>query len=42
MKLNEERFQKERKADLQRLKDIRYWARKATLGTEESKEAPQK
>lgn len=29
-------------ADLQRLKDIRYWVRKATPGTEESKEAPQK
>ena len=28
--------------DLQRLKDIRYWVRKATPGTEESKEAPQK
>src|SRR5699024_971186 len=29
-------------ADLQRLKDIRYWVRKATPGTEESKEATQK
>ena len=29
-------------ADLQRLKDIRYWVRKATPGTEESKEARQK
>lgn len=29
-------------ADLQKLKDIRYWVRKATPGTEESKEAPQK
>ena len=29
-------------ADLQRLKDIRYWVRKVTPGTEESKEAPQK
>jgi hypothetical protein len=29
-------------ADLQRLKDIRYWVRKATPGTEESKEASQK
>ena len=29
-------------ADLQRLKDIRYWVRKATPGTEESKETPQK
>lgn len=29
-------------ADLQRLKDIRYWVRKATPGREESKEAPQK
>lgn len=28
--------------DLQRLKDIRYWIRKATPGTEESKEAPEK
>ena len=29
-------------AELQRLKDIRYWVRKATPGTEESKKAPQK
>ena len=29
-------------ADLQRFKDIRYWVRKATPGTEESKEVPQK
>ena len=29
-------------ADLQKLKDIRYWVRKATPGTEESKEAPKK
>lgn len=28
--------------DLQKLKDIRYWVRKATPGTEESKEAPKK
>lgn len=29
-------------ADLQKLKDIRYWVRKATPGTEESKEAPER
>ena len=28
--------------DLQKFKDIRYWVRKATPGTEESEEAPQK
>ena len=30
------------KEELQPMKDIRYWVRKATPGTEESKEAPQK
>ncbi len=30
------------RVDLQRLKDIRYWVRKATPGTEESKELPKK
>ena len=28
--------------DLKKLRDIRYWVRKATLGTEESKEPPKK
>lgn len=32
----------ELQGDLQRLKDIRYWIRKATPGTEESKEVPPK
>ena len=29
-------------ADLKKLRDIRYWVRKATPGTEESKEPPKK
>ena len=29
-------------ADLKKLRDIRYWVRKATPGTEESKEPPRK
>ena len=29
-------------ADLEKLRDIRYWVRKATPGTEESKEPPKK
>ena len=29
-------------ADLKKLRDIRYWVRKATPGTEESKELPKK
>ena len=28
--------------DLKKLRDIRYWVRKATPGTEESKEPPKK
>ena len=28
--------------DLKKLRDIRYWVRKATPGTEESKESPKK
>ena len=28
--------------DLEKLRDIRYWVRKATPGTEESKESPKK
>ena len=31
-----------KRQDLKKLRDIRYWVRKATPGTEESKEPPRK